>query len=70
MSEYATEVIQLCNSEIEQIGESASCAPLYDSKKVLSDEEEGIGGKNEGSYCTGEERAKATNGDESVGRED
>lgn len=46
MSEYATEVIQLCNSEIEQIGESASCAPL------------------------GEERAKATNGDESVGRED
>lgn len=34
MGENATEVIQLSDSEIEQIGESVPCASLCDSEKV------------------------------------
>lgn len=39
-------------------------------RKKLNDEKEGTGEENEGSYRTGEERAEATNGDVSVGREE
>lgn len=34
VSEHATEVVQPSDSEIDQIGECASCASLCDSEKV------------------------------------
>jgi hypothetical protein len=70
MSENTTEVIQLSDSEIDQIRESASCASLCDSEKMISDEgERESEGENEGCYHTGEKRTEAANGDVIVGRE-
>ncbi|MCI49624.1 hypothetical protein A2U01_0070868, partial [Trifolium medium] len=70
MSENTTEVIQLSDSEIDQIRESASRASLCDSVKMLSDKGERIREENEGGYHTGEKRTEAANRDVIVGREE